>query len=455
MKLFLIITGVLFFYPPTVKAQLFIQNGAVLKTTGNAVITLQDIDLVNNGTINQLPGEGKFVFTGSADNFISGTSSPLFDIMEIAKTSAAKISLSQHITIGSGINFTSGLINLNSNNIFLQPAALLNGENENSRIVGTGGGYVEITGVLNAPSTVNPGNLGAVISTVQNLGSTIIRRGHTSQVNGTGSGSSILRYYDILPTNNTALNATLRINYLDAELNNHSESSLTLWKSINTTTWTNMGFGLRDATTNYVQQSGLADFSRWTLSSLTSPLPVYFSLFNIGCSNGVVSITWKTAQEQNSGHFEIEKSDDGIHFKTISNIPAAGNSSTEKSYSYIDNNTSPGNVFYRVAEINTAGGKQYTAINRIQCGVLTDEIKIWPNPVQQLLFVNINAATASSINIKVYDAKGALVIARQQNVLPGSNQLNLDVSKLPQGMYSLLPEWNNGQHYKAIPFCKN
>jgi Secretion system C-terminal sorting domain len=455
MKPFIITIAILLLFAFSAAAQLFVQSGAVVKTTGNAVITLQDMDLVNNGTINQLTGEGRFVFTGVADNTISGSSNPLFDIFEIAKTGTAKISILQNINIGTTVNFTSGLINLNNNTIYLQPSALLIGENENSRITGGSGGYVEITSILNAPPAINPGNLGAIIATSQNLGSTSIRRGHISQVNASNAGTSILRYYDISPANNTALNASLRLTYFDAELNGLDENSLTLWKSSNNTTWLNMGYAVRDVVANYVGQSGLADFSRWTLSSINNALPVQFILFNIACTGNGVSVNWKTAQEQNSDHFEIERSEDGIHFNTINAIPSAGNSSIEKTYSYTDNTASANNGYYRIAEIGTNGRKQYTVVKRVQCGVFNDEPKIWPNPVQQLLFVNVYTATASSISIKLFDSKGALATAQNNQLLRGTNQLNINTAHLVPGTYSVLLYWNNGKDYKAIKLVKN
>ena len=211
-----------------------VQSGAQIKTTGGAVITLQDMDLDNDGTINQVPGEGSFKFTGTQNNVISGTSQPLFDVLDIAKTGSARLLLNRNINIGSSINFSSGLIDLNTNNILLQPTALLISESEASRITGTTGGYVEITNTLNAPVSQNPGNLGAIISSSQNLGSTLIRRGHLSQTNGVDAGNSIFGYFDIVSANNSSLNATLRFRYFDAELNGLAENNLQMWKSPDT-----------------------------------------------------------------------------------------------------------------------------------------------------------------------------------------------------------------------------
>ena len=190
--LFLIISCTVFS-----QATFKIQPGTNLKVSGGALITLNDINLENNGTLNLAAGDGTFKFTGAVNNSITGANSSTFDILEIAKTSGSKLSLGNTVNINSSINFTSGLIDLNSNNIIMSSAALLNGESETSRIIGPNGGYVEIVKTLNAPSSSNPGNLGAIISSSANLGSTSIRRGHVSQVNGNGVGNSILQYFDI------------------------------------------------------------------------------------------------------------------------------------------------------------------------------------------------------------------------------------------------------------------
>ena len=430
-----------------------ITSGAIFKTTGGAVITLQDVDLDNDGTISQAVGEGVFKFTGTQNNTIAGTSAPLFDILEIAKTGSAKISLLRTVNVGSAINFTSGLIDLNNNNLFLQPLALLNSESEFSRIIGSNGGFIEITNTLNAPSSANPGNLGAILSSSQNLGSTIIRRGHTSQVNGFGIGSSILRYYDILPTNNAGLNATLRFQYLDAELNGFDENTIVLWKSANNTTWTQQGFTSRNTSSNYVEKTAIADFSRWTLSSANNPLPVQFLLFNVRCTGNNVMINWKTAQEQNTDRFIVEKSTDGIRWTNIGTVPAAGNSSIERSYSYNDNSLVAGGTMYRIAEYDIDGRIQYTSIIRSDCEA-KDSWKIWPNPVQEMLWVNITTTRASSATIKIFDSKGSLVRSQRNALLPGTNQLNIDMQKLPAGTYHVTVEWSNGQTQKSVNVIK-
>jgi hypothetical protein len=436
------------------QAQFTIQNGAELSATGNALITLQDIDLINNGSINQNAGNGRFLFTGSGNNTLSGNGSFAFDRLEIAKSSPAKLSLLQTINIAGGIDFTSGLIDLNGQHILLQPSATLNGESDNSRITDDLGGYVEAATTLNAPAAANPGNLGAVITSLQNLGSTIIRRGHLSQPNVGTTGRSILRYYDIIPANNTTLNATLRINYLDAELNGLDESALVLWKSTDSVNYTNEGFSTRDVTSDYVEQTGIADFSRWTLSSISNPLPLIFSSFTAKCMEGYTLIEWSTAQEQNTSRFDVQKSIDGAQWQTISSLAAAGNSSIEKDYSYKDLGSTAGRSFYRIAEFDVDGSEKFTSVVSLSCETDGNGINIYPNPVRSLLWISLNSTSATIVKTEMYDGKGALVHQQINEIGAGDNQFSINMSSLTPGVYVLKLQWKEGNKLKIVSVLK-
>ncbi|HMK04803.1 MAG TPA: T9SS type A sorting domain-containing protein [Ferruginibacter sp.] len=421
-----------------------VQAGAVIKTTGGALITLQNMNLDNDGTISQTTGEGKFLFTGTADNSISGTGTILFDLLETGKTGAAKISLQRNIQVGSGIIFTSGLIDLNNNNILMLPAALLNGESETSHITGTAGGYIEITNALNTPSAANPGNLGAMITSAQNMGSTAIRRGHKSQTNGYGNGNTIYRYYDVIPTNNTFLNATLRLNYLDAELNGLNENFISLWKSTNNTSWTNEGFDTRNSSSNYVEKTGIAGFSRWTLSSPLNPLPLSWGSFNTQCINYSTKISWQTYRESNTRSFIIQQSSNGINWKDIATLLAAGNSTVTLNYTYTSQQLSGSLNYYRIIEQDIDGRKTYSPVLKNDCSG-KEIFFVYPNPAQHNLWVNLQTEKSGTVSIQLYDSKGALVKQRMENIQAGNNLLGMQLNGVAPGIYSLLVRYSDGK----------
>ncbi len=432
-------------------AQLYVSNAAEIKLTSGALLTINDFDLVNNGTFNQSTGTVRF--TGNTNTNISGTQTPVFNILEMAKGTNNRVLLQRTVNVGNQINFVSGYLDLNGNNILLQPSAFLNNEDETSRITGTTGGYVEITNTLNAPTNTNPGNLGATITSTANMGSTIIRRGHKSQTNGNNTGNSVYRYFDIIPTNNTALNATLNFKYFDAELNGLTESLLTLWKSTNNTLWIDQGFNRRSAVTNYVEKSNVADFSRWTLSMPGNPLPIQFSFFGITCNADKVVLNWRTAFEQNSKYFEVQRSNNSIAWTAIGILPAAGFSNNERAYSFSDNNPLPDNSFYRIAEFDIDGRSTFTAIKQSGCSS-PDKIQLWPNPVQDKLNISLNIKSANIINLNIYDSKGSLILQQQKLLQQGSNLLTVDMNSLPKGTYYLRMVGNNDDLQQQFSIIK-
>ncbi len=82
--------------------------------------------------------------------------------------------------------------------------------------------------------------------------------------------TAVQRTYTITPNGGSGLSFTLRLRYLDSELNGNSEGALELYR-YDGAMWNSVGALNRDGTANWVEQSGLADFSRWVLSATTAP----------------------------------------------------------------------------------------------------------------------------------------------------------------------------------------
>ena len=122
-------------------------------------------------------------------------------------------------------------------------------------------------------------------------------------------------------------------------------------------------------------------------------------------------------------------------------------------HSLVDVNPSGNVAFYRIAEFDIDGKVQYTSVIRNECGK-QDEWRVWPNPVQEQLFVNMSVAGSSTAIIRIFDSKGALVREQRNNLMSGSNQLNVDMRRLLAGTYHVVVLWGNGQIQKAIKIIK-
>ena len=349
--------------------QLNISTGAHWVNSGNVTVNIQNMDIINNGTFTA--GNSSIKFTGNQNSSISGTGMPLFSIIEIAKTNNTKVLLGRNIGVESSINFISGQLDLNNNNILLDPAAYIAGESETNRIIGANGGFVEITQNMNAPVSINAGNLGATITSSANLGSVTIRRGHLPQ-SGTGLTNSIQRYYSIVPQNNSNLNATLRLRYFDAELNGQNENVIVIYKSDdNGANWNNISQTTRNINADYVEKTGLASLSLQTLSN------------NAALADGVtglvftaqrkksteVQLNWSTQTETNMNGYEVQRrlnNEQSFSVKTfVNSLATGGTSNASLSYSYIDANSYTDTSFYRLRIVDNNGGFTYSDIKAV------------------------------------------------------------------------------------------
>jgi hypothetical protein len=439
-----------------VKAQLITNNGTEITLKSGIEITINgditnqlDGEFINNGTIDvegnqtnnastgMYTGDGLVVLSGSSIQSISGSSLILFNDLELNNSAGAE--LQQSIYIDSSFTFTNGNIDLNGNDIDLSPEGKLLGENDSKRIMGFPG-VIRITKSMDTPLADDPGNLGAVITSNEDLGFVTIERGHEQQ---TGIGNnSIYRYYDIIPDNNGGLDATLRFNYLDPELDAQDETGFTLWRSIdNGTTWSNE-FGTVNVTSNYVELANIDAFSRWTVSNVfTNPLPIELLEFEAEKTGDNVLTKWVTASETNNAYFNIERSAGGIIFEKIGEVQGAGNSNSMLSYQFVDENPLIGQNYYRLKQVDFNGDFSYSDIATIFFeGTALKEAFLYPNPVQSGNTIRMKGAPKSVSTLRIFDALGKTVFEAQN--LNGED-FQLQAGTISSGHYTYSISINN------------
>jgi len=366
MKKFLLLYKILLL-SFTAFAQVTIPSGTQWVSTGTVNIVITDMDFINNGSYSA--GSSTVKFTGGLNSTIAGTSALTFAVLEIAKNKNGKIVLERNINIGSSVNLTSGFLDLNNNNIVLNSSATLLGESETARTIGANGGYIEISQNMNAPAALNPGNLGATITSTNDLGTVVIRRGHVVQ-NGTGLGAGIQRYFSIVPQNNTALNATLRFNYFDAEKNGKDENNFVLFQSDdNGATWANRSQTSVSIASNYVEKNGLGSLSEFTLSdnAVVPNCSATGILLTVKAGKqDSVNLNWTTAAETNNQGFGIERrlknEQDFSQLSFMNSLAAGGNSTNQLSYSYSDNNSYNDTSYYRLKIVGLNASTCYSDI---------------------------------------------------------------------------------------------
>ena len=211
----------------------------------------------------------------------------------------------------------------------------------------------------------------------------------------------------------------------------------------------------RNTNEDWVQLSGINSLSNWTLAEASGALPAELTFFNVTCHDNAAVISWQTATEINTDHFEVQRSMNGADgWTTIANQRAARQSSTLQDYSYTDRaQFSSAKVFYRILSVDADGQKKYTAVKSSACGS-TENWQVWPNPVQQQLYISLTTEVAYKTSVQLFDNKGALVRQWQKSLVRGANHFAVDMQGLAAGTYHLLISRDNDREPKSIEIIK-
>ncbi len=121
------------------------------------------------------------------------------------------------------------------------------------------------------------------------------------------------------------------------------------------TTTTYISFDLSTLSSSGGLNGKYAHIDRIVLSDPASPLPVELISFTAKLNNNVNLIEWSTASENNSDWFELEQSENGIDWKLLTSIPAAGNSTQLIHYIYSECFPLPIINYYRLVQYDIDG----------------------------------------------------------------------------------------------------
>jgi type IX secretion system substrate protein len=413
--------------------------GSNIKTTGNAFLVVDNMHIVNDGTLQQTKDNGIVKLTGSVNVNLSGSSATTLNQLVMAKSGSASLNLLTNLSIVSGVSFSGGLLNLNNSSLDLGTTGVFVGESEASRAFTSGTGFVQATRTLNNPSSANPGNLGAAITSTTNLGSTIVRRGHKVQTGISGSNSSIARYFDIMPANNLALKATLRFYYFDAELNGIAEVTSYQWRTINLVNWDFMGALSRDVSANYVEWKTYTRFDRVTLATavaptISCPANQTVSANMNGCKASVSFAATATGTPAPSITYRI-----GNTVITSPNVFSKGTTTVTATAS---NGVAPDASCAFTVTVVCGGGPVTIASGNKTEQVGTDKLVVSasPNPSAQFFTLDVKSAASRPVTIRVVDVLGR-VVSMHSNVAPNST-LHIGQQYMP-GVYFVLATQGN------------
>jgi hypothetical protein len=161
---------------------------------------------------------------------------------------------------------------------------------------------------------------------------------------------------------------------------------------------------------------------------VATTLPIELSKFNAEKSNRTVLLNWQTESETQNDYFQIEHSLDGKNYITLDKVEGAGNSAVQKKYQYSHRTPFDGLNYYRLKQTDFDGSFEYSKV--VQVDMSSKEVRIYPNPVAEVLFVESKNET--DLTISIYDNMGKLIRTPQ---IDAAHEQMVNVSGLIPGIY--------------------
>lgn len=180
---------------------------------------------------------------------------------------------------------------------------------------------------------------------------------------------------------------------------------------------------------------------------LGSYIPLPTELFHfMGHMNdeGTVDLFWKTAQEKNVSHFEIEKSTDKTSFTKIGDVNAVGNTAIITDYAFNDPAPYNGANYYRLKITDIDEQYAYSNVILMQSNSNTASLAaIYPNPANESVTLELNAPLQENSLIEIFDALGRRVISTSVLLQKGYNKSVLAIEQLTKGHYTIRLQLNS------------
>jgi hypothetical protein len=203
-------------------------------------------------------------------------------------------------------------------------------------------------------------------------------------------------------------------------------------------TW--LSAGTYNTVLEYYQNGG---FDRVTYSNTFTVLPVTLTSFSATLQPGDKALLkWTATDAVNFDHFVVQRSTDNETFQDVATVAAnttasaAANSTATQSYSYTDQFTYNGDVYYRLEMVDIDGKKSYSAVASLPMQESV-AIRIYPTVVENgQLFVQSPTAIPQA-RLELFDMNGQRLQVNDWSSLEGRQSVSIagNRGRLAAGAY--------------------
>ncbi len=171
--------------------------------------------------------------------------------------------------------------------------------------------------------------------------------------------------------------------------------------------WTGPGLNFLDGM-DAAQIAATVPFGAYQAAILSAE----FGAYQVTVEQEGVLVSWETASETDSDYFSIERSNDGINFREIGRIDAAGNSLELLDYSFFDEAPVYGVNYYQVKIVDLSGESYYSILAVVKFETRLPSFTIQPNLAAYQIFLKLSKETDQFSQVEIFDLSGKVVLRK-------------------------------------------
>ena len=184
------------------------------------------------------------------------------------------------------------------------------------------------------------------------------------------------------------------------------------------------------------KQQGDANYAAATdvkqnLVIIDEVLPVELISYTAKIANQTARLDWSVATESNNRKFVIYRSGDDRQFTQIGEVASLGNTTTNRSYFFVDKQPLNGNNYYKLVQVDLDGKPTELGLRTLSFSLSTFSVQLYPNPTKDKATVTFEAAKYASLVLSGIDGKVLKVVQLNSQ----QDKLEIDLSAYPTGIY--------------------
>lgn len=441
-----------------------IHSGASVTGFGNFTNTSSGV-LVNNGSFyvkgnisndqsSMSAGTGTLHLNGSSAQAINGAQ--VFKTYHLVTNNTSGITLNNNLSVSGTHTFSSGLINTSStpNYMIYEAGSSYSGINDSRHV----NGWVKKLGNTDFIFPVGNATFERTV-TLTSLTATSefdVRYNNAVTPNRFSLYNPLVivdsaEYWTINKISGSAAQVTMnwdnsKVAFPVLSLNDIRASWYdgTFWVSIGGTASGNV------LTSGSVTSNSVTAFNTdFVIGSISYVLPLRIISFTAVRINDYTKISWTIGNELNVDHYDLERSDDGINFYTVSsNLPFNRNST--EFYSYDDWKILKGTAYYRLKINNSSASVNYSKIVIVSENNAGKELYVIRNPVDESIDLYAGTSATGTYTYSITTTSGQLMQTGTINIgQSGSHSIRLQ-SAFAAGSYMLVMKGNTVSLQKLI-----